>query len=1096
MQSFRTSLLVATLIFSSLILYGQDSSRLYQPKDYLDAGYSYINDDQDYEKAALEFAKIIPNDTLYDKANYNRIVCLRTIGKHNEALELIDNAMSLNNEYVVDIYLNKVWCLDSLNLKKEAYAVIDSAELIFPYNYKIKKARAPLLESEGKYKEAWDIYKQCVRDEPFHANHHLDVAKFTAKAGGLTHAVLPLVIALLVNPEASNNGNILSAANNLVTSKNELNNPIFDLSLLEDDFEEIDDLVENYIALDDKYVVPGEFQFGIVKQMHMIIEETELGEGFFSKVYLRPLKETLNQNDFSYLAALMCLSSTSENHQDYIGKNKQNIINVLNLFKDKINSTNTSRTPPLGMQIEDIDYLYNDDGTLRCIGNYTKEQDILTGETVFFDFRGGIEQKGEYSASGLITGDWLIYHNNGVVARRATFKDGKEHGTTTYYTDNGRKSTVAQFKNGLLNGVLENYKLIGYKYEDVNYVNGEKHGLNIGYYPDNSINYKYTFKNGKCEGPVQFFYDNGAKLREGLFKNDLYEGELKSFFRNQKIQSSEVYESGILNGPYSLYFEDGQIQNTGTFKDGKKVGVWKEFNSAGVLVQMEEYDEGGKVNGPTKNLDHLGRVETIYMKKKGTITELINYDLDGKVISTFKIKGKELDFDNLTVNGVINIEGKIVDDLREGTWKYYSNYGSLAKTTNYENGVLSGVEQVYYINGAIYSSTTHNNDMLNGPYLEYHMDGSLKQQSSYKNNDLDGRFITYGVTGEVELDLYYQEGMQVGINTYNNPDGTPYLISKYDYGYPIVESRYDPNGKLTSSNTIEDGVGVDEYYFYADKKNVMGSVAYVGGTKNGPTSRFHFNGELRLTGAYVNGNRHGEFVEYYYDGSIKSTNHYEYGQSVGTWIEYSEDGQVQSTSQFNYGRIDENYLSYFDNRSLQSSITYVNGILQGPAIFYNYNGEHCITLYYENDVLLGYSSIKEDGNQDDMKAVTKGTALIESYFPNKQVSTTYNLKVGYIDGEYLSYYSNGNKESSIQYNNGFYQGKAISYYDNGNIRSDLDYVMDALNGVQKYYYPDGKLKRLENWLVGEKNGDTVYYDQNGKETKTIRYYGNVPYRIK
>ena len=1092
-MQFRT--LVVSLLLSSLVLVGfsQEILEPYEPTKYMEAGHAFIDEDADYTKAELEFAKVHPNDTLYNRAQFNRIVSARKSGQQEKALQLIDAALETNDDYIISIYLNKVYSLDSLGRQEDAYAVIDEASARFPYNYNIKKARTDLLESEGKYEEAWEIYKECVRDEPLNINHHLSIADFALEAGAVTQAILPIATALALDPDGENNLWLIKRSNYIVSNKPEVENPQYGLDVMEADFEDIDDLVGNYIALDDSYEVPSRFQIAFIKQLYLMITETEEEEGFFYDTYLRPMKAVVEAGKYPEFSTLLCMPSDDADHQKYLEKNMDELIGLNRQFRSLMDDPSEKREAPEGLTDKKVDFLYFNDGKIRGMSHYDADKDILTGPSIQFNREGALDAKGSYDKNGNMTGDWVWYHTNGEVARKSTFKEGEEEGITSYYLDTGILSSRIPYKAGKMDGTLEYYKLIGYKYEDVEFKNDERDGLLTGYYPDQSVHYKYTMKQGKYDGPFTVYYEDGSKRIEGTFSNELYNGKVNYYYRNGQIQTAENYKNGVRDGAYAIYYEDGQLQESGAYKDDDRIGEWKEYNSTGAMVQIEEYDERGKVNGPTTNLDHLGRKETVYMKKKGEITELINYDVDGKEISKYKLKGNTLKFKNLYVNGLLSSEGQFVDELRNGDWKFYDSYGNMTNEAQFEDGLRNGEDKLYSGNNVLVGTVSYKDNMQDGLSLEYFPNGALRTQAYYREDEPDGRLLTYNQGGTILRDNYYVEGQMTGTNKYYNCNGKPYLIEEYTKGYPISGKRYDPNGEVTSSYTLTNGSGVDEYYYYADKKQVMGRIEYKGGVRNGPSLRFHNNGNKRFVGSYVNDKSHGKWEYYYHNGNKKRTAEYEYDTPVGQWEHYYQDGGIELRYQYSYGRLDGEYLSYHHNGKVAEKLTYLKGYLQGPTELYNYNGDLVVSYTYENDVLIGYASPDDNNKSKAMIPISNGTAEIKASYPNGQESVSYNITSGYINGEYLSHFPNGQLAVKLNYDNGKLHGEKLMYFDNGNSYMQENFSYGQYHGEQKYYHETGKLKRTENWLYGEQHGMTTIYDENENVILTIRYIGDVPY---
>ena len=80
-------------------------------------------------------------------------------------------------------------------------------------------------------------------------------------------------------------------------------------------------------------------------------------------------------------------------------------------------------------------------------------------------------------------------------------------------------------------------------------------------------------------------------------------------------------------------------------------------------------------------------------------------------------------------NGVLQLEGKIVDNKREGEFKGYYPSGKLMSVGNYVNGKREGKGTLYYENGQVNIENEYCNDKPCGAWKKY---------------DYDGKFLTSG----------------------------------------------------------------------------------------------------------------------------------------------------------------------------------------------------------------------------------------------------------------------------------------------------------------------------------------------------------------
>ncbi|HAT75795.1 MAG TPA: hypothetical protein DCS19_02875, partial [Flavobacterium sp.] len=87
-------------------------------------------------------------------------------------------------------------------------------------------------------------------------------------------------------------------------------------------------------------------------------------------------------------------------------------------------------------------------------------------------------------------------------------------------------------------------------------------------------------------------------------------------------------------------------------------------------------------------------------------------------------------------------EGKVVNKLYEGKWKYYHKASQTIMTIeNYSKGNLEGVRSVFYPTGKIAEEAIYKNNLKNGIYKRYTESGIIIEESNFKNNEFDGLAI-------------------------------------------------------------------------------------------------------------------------------------------------------------------------------------------------------------------------------------------------------------------------------------------------------------------------------------------------------------------
>ncbi len=183
--------------------------------------------------------------------------------------------------------------------------------------------------------------------------------------------------------------------------------------------------------------------------------------------------------------------------------------------------------------------------------------------------------------------------------------------------------------------------------------------------------------------------------------NKLFIGFL--FLVNVSMFSQGVYnkldDKGNKNGPWKGFYADTKNPKyEGTFEHGQEIGLFTFYD-----------------NTKTKII-----IATREFNPKDNSAYTIFYD-------PFKNKVSE---------------GKVVNKLYEGQWKYYHKASkAIMAIENYSKGKLEGLRSVFYPNGKIAEEMTYKNNLKNGFYKRYTESGIIIEESNYKNNEYDGLAI-------------------------------------------------------------------------------------------------------------------------------------------------------------------------------------------------------------------------------------------------------------------------------------------------------------------------------------------------------------------
>ena len=187
-----------------------------------------------------------------------------------------------------------------------------------------------------------------------------------------------------------------------------------------------------------------------------------------------------------------------------------------------------------------------------------------------------------------------------------------------------------------------------------------------------------------------------------------------------QTEPNKLDAKGLKHGIWKgVYEESKRPRYQGTFEHGKEVGVFQFFDDTqkGDVIATREFN-------PKDNSAY-----TIF------------YDQNKNKVS----------------------EGRVVNKLFEGEWKYY-HYASPAvmTTENYKNGKLEGVRTVYFLNGKVTEQITYVNNLKQGAYKKYTENGIVLEESFFKNNEYDGLAIFRNDSGIVVSKGMFAKGLKTG----------------------------------------------------------------------------------------------------------------------------------------------------------------------------------------------------------------------------------------------------------------------------------------------------------------------------------------------
>lgn len=214
----------------------------------------------------------------------------------------------------------------------------------------------------------------------------------------------------------------------------------------------------------------------------------------------------------------------------------------------------------------------------------------------------------------------------------------------------------------------------------------------------------------------------------------------------QKVVMGRFYKAMIIAFVFLKAFcLQAQSNSNAVDANGKKHGVYKGFYKESKRPRYEGTFEHGKEIGIFNFYDDT--------KAKSVIATREFNAKDNSAYTTF--------FDQ--ANNKVS-EGKVVNKLFEGPWKYYHQASKTVMTIeNWKNGKLEGLRSVFYPSGKIAEETNYKNSLKDGAYKKYSENGMVLEESIFKDNEYNGLAIFRDPEGNVVSKGQFVNGKKAGI---------------------------------------------------------------------------------------------------------------------------------------------------------------------------------------------------------------------------------------------------------------------------------------------------------------------------------------------
>ncbi|MDC6367180.1 MULTISPECIES: hypothetical protein [Flavobacteriaceae] len=1039
----------------------------------------------EYEKTVDYLEKISKNDSTYCSVMVTKSYYLMAQKKYDEAIAVTDEGLGSScYDLHSSFYVNKVASLLGQDKNQEALEICELGLKRFPQNKTLWYNKGVCLEKTDKWEEAVNAYQETILLDPFYKNVYLKLGDICYKQELISQALMSYNMYLLIEPDASNAFNLLKFLNTTVQSKNKHEkNPDINISKDDESFEEIDLIINNRVALNEKYETGNEIDIALIRQNHALMESLKNfsgNGGFWDTKFVPYYQWIVNQGLFDAFSYTLSYSIENETYAKVIEKKIDDIQEFFDQSKQKWADIVKNNTIQQNGKLETLTY-YFEDGYTKGIGQ--TKNNVVVGPWELFNNKGRLTAKGTFNSDGSRDGEWIFYNSHGKIKESAQYIDGKLNGKNFLYHENGKLNVHANYKNDNLEGEYLLYNKNGALQQKKHFKNGELDGEFYSYHDvgEELLKSQALYVNGSIKGKYTKYFPTGTISSEISFKDGKAHGQETKYYLNGALDTDLNSKNGFVDGYYKLFYPNGSPKEVGQTSEGNYVGHWQTYYSDNTVESDFNYNDKSETDGEYKYYDVDGKLHYIFEYRHGEFIAYKYFDKEGNIIEENRKKGGEFYYKGYSPYGKIKSEGLYdIKGGKKGKWKYYSSHGVLTDEGTYQDDKLQGEYKAYYTDGGLMSIAQYKNDTLNGYYVNYYKSGKINRQGWYKDNNTHGEWRSYAPDGVVTEVNFYHKGLLHGEQLLFSGKGLKTQASIYNYGNQIKDVYYDMDGKVSYTINYEKEEKKYELIYQHLNKKPSTKTTYVNGVLHGPFTFFDFYGRKRSEGNYLNGKLHGKLTWYHDNGNIETVANYVYGELEGDYIYYYEDGTLDTKNHYSSGKLQKDVIGYYKNGTIKNKGEFYDDERHGRRETYCPAGKLQLVRFYDNGRLKGYSYLDENSKELPMIPIENETGKMLTYYDNGKVSRDIEYKNGNLINVYKEYYYSGQLLEEIHYAKGEIDGKRVEYFSNGNIKKERQYQLGNLNGVVREYYENGNLKKEETYLHNIKEGVSKKYDENGK----------------
>lgn len=547
----------------------------------------------------------------------------------------------------------------------------------------------------------------------------------------------------------------------------------------------------------------------------------------------------------------------------------------------------------------------------------------LYGKVTHHYPNGTISSIENYNTDNKLDGECSYYYRNGNLSEKAIFENGKTS-VIFYYGPSGLLRNQVNFKNGVIVSVdaFNPDKTIKET------VLPKNKRITYNTYRDNGtlLATRTIDVNGELQGTKKSYYANGKLLSEQEYQDNKLNGVSKEFYPSGNLKSYAEYKDDHIDGLYITYFDaaDKIVEKEGYARNDSIFGAYYTYYPNGEMETISNLNNEGKRVSEVSFYPN-GRKEKEIFFHNGLPLIINNYDIDEKNIhsdtthfgcGTFGFSTSSYEYSASLLEG--NAYGPRIHRLifadaptiADTTMSYYSRTfgksigryptGEINVEKNFINDMVDGTAKYYDPLGKLITTIEYELDKKQGNTTNYYPSGKTFTKFNYLQDELEGLSYIYAPDGKTVLaELFYSENA-ISKYAFMQKNGKMSEMQDLDAGSKEVKAYY-LTGKLAMVLNLDGGLIHGELTTYYPNGQAAISANFRNQLKDGEYIAYYENGKTYLKTNYLRDDLNGDFDMFYDNGQRAYEGHYVFDQEHDLFMSYDKNGKITNQRNCHYG---------------------------------------------------------------------------------------------------------------------------------------------------------------------------------------------------